>query len=189
MPTALAPRGSRWAQASTSTCRSSTAIREASRAPPRRSSARAGSTRRRDPRVIADVRSADVRVGQAQQALDAWRVDIVPSLEIEQRQAESAYEAGEVALFNVLDVSRRLVDGRMRQLDAEADSVQGAHRARTRDRPRLPGALMPGSCMRLSARRPRVGRSADRPPAHPIAPLRRRPRPPRTSKRRDPKPS
>jgi cobalt-zinc-cadmium efflux system outer membrane protein len=71
--------------------------------------------------VIHDVRSAGVRVNQAQQALDAWTSDIVPSLEIEQRQAESAYKAGEIPLLNVLDVSRRLVDGRMRQLDAEAD--------------------------------------------------------------------
>jgi cobalt-zinc-cadmium efflux system outer membrane protein len=71
--------------------------------------------------VIADVRSADVRVSQARQALDAWTSDIVPSLETEQRQAVSAYNAGEIPLFNVLDVSRRLVDARMRQLDAEAD--------------------------------------------------------------------
>ena len=71
--------------------------------------------------VIADVRSAGVRVSQAQQALEAWTDEIVPSLETEQRQAESAYTAGEVALLNVLDVSRRLVDGRMRQLDAQAD--------------------------------------------------------------------
>lgn len=71
--------------------------------------------------VVADVRSAAVRLNQAQQSLQAWRDDIVPSLETEQRQAENAYQAGEVALFAVLDVSRRLVDGRMRQLDAEAD--------------------------------------------------------------------
>ena len=71
--------------------------------------------------VVADVRSAGVRVAQAQEALDAWSNDIVPSLETEQRQAQSAYGAGEVPLFNVLDVSRRLVDGRTRQLDAEAD--------------------------------------------------------------------
>ena len=71
--------------------------------------------------VIADVRSAGVRVSQAQLALEAWTDQIVPSLETEQRQAESAYTAGEVALLNVLDVSRRLVDGRMRQLDAQAD--------------------------------------------------------------------
>ena len=71
--------------------------------------------------MIADVRSAGVRATQAQQALDAWSNDIVPSLETEQRQAESAYSAGEIPLLNVLDVSRRLVDGRMRQLDAEAD--------------------------------------------------------------------
>jgi outer membrane protein, heavy metal efflux system len=71
--------------------------------------------------VITDVRSAGARVTQAQEALDAWTTDIVPSLETEQRQAENAYEAGEIPLFNVLDVSRRLIDGRMRQLDAEGD--------------------------------------------------------------------
>lgn len=72
-------------------------------------------------RVIHEVRSADVRASQARQALDAWTSDIVPSLETEQRQAENAYQAGEIPLFNVLDVSRRLVDARMRQLDAQAD--------------------------------------------------------------------
>jgi cobalt-zinc-cadmium efflux system outer membrane protein len=71
--------------------------------------------------VVADVRSAGVRVQQAQQAIAAWRDDIVPSLEIEQQQAESAYQAGEVPLFSLLDVSRRLVDGRLQLLNAEAD--------------------------------------------------------------------
>jgi cobalt-zinc-cadmium efflux system outer membrane protein len=69
--------------------------------------------------VVSEVRSAGVRVAQAQQALDAWTRDIMPTLEIEQRQAESAYQAGEIPLLNVLDVSRRLVDGRMQQLTAE----------------------------------------------------------------------
>ena len=71
--------------------------------------------------VAADVRSAGMRVQQAQQAIVAWRDEIVPSLETEQRQAESAYRAGEIPLFTLLDVSRRLVDGRTRLLDAEAD--------------------------------------------------------------------
>lgn len=71
--------------------------------------------------VVTDVRTAGVRVAQAQQALEAWTRDIVPSLEIEHRQAEGAYQAGEIPLLNVLDVSRRLVDGRMQQLTAEAD--------------------------------------------------------------------
>jgi cobalt-zinc-cadmium efflux system outer membrane protein len=74
--------------------------------------------------VITDVRSAAVRVGQAQQALDTWARDIVPSLEIEQRQAESAYQAGEIPLLNVLDASRRLVDGRIQRLNAEADLLR-----------------------------------------------------------------
>lgn len=71
--------------------------------------------------VVADVRSAGLRVRRAQQAMAAWRDEIVPSLEIEQRQAESAYQAGEVPLFALLDVSRRLVEGRLQRLDAEAD--------------------------------------------------------------------
>ena len=71
--------------------------------------------------VVSDVRSAAVRVQQAEQAISAWREEIVPSLEVEQRQAESAYQAGEIPLFMLLDVSRRLVDGRTRLLDAEAD--------------------------------------------------------------------
>ena len=71
--------------------------------------------------VVSDVRSAAVRVQQAEQAISAWREEIVPSLEVEQRQAESAYQAGEIPLFTLLDVSRRLVDGRTRLLDAEAD--------------------------------------------------------------------
>ncbi len=70
--------------------------------------------------VIADVRSAAARMQQAQEVIDAWRQEIVPSLEIEQRQAESAYQAGEIPLFNLLDVSRRLVDGRTQLLAAEA---------------------------------------------------------------------
>jgi outer membrane protein, heavy metal efflux system len=70
--------------------------------------------------VNVDVRTAAIRVRQAQAAFDAWRTDIVPSLEIEQRQAESAYQGGEAPLFTLLDVGRRLVDGRMRQLDAES---------------------------------------------------------------------
>lgn len=71
--------------------------------------------------VVADVRAAMVRLQQAQQAIGAWRAEIVPSLDVEQRQAESAYRAGEIPLFTLLDVSRRLIDGRTRLLDAEAD--------------------------------------------------------------------
>jgi outer membrane protein, heavy metal efflux system len=75
-------------------------------------------------RVIAEVRSAAIRVDQARQSLDVWTTEIVPSLETEQRQAESAHKAGEIPLFNVLDISRRLVDGRMRQLDAQSDLLR-----------------------------------------------------------------
>ncbi len=71
--------------------------------------------------VMTDVRSATIRVRQAEQVIGAWRDEIVPSLQIEQRQAESAYRAGEIPLFALLDVSRRLVDGSTRLLDAETD--------------------------------------------------------------------
>jgi cobalt-zinc-cadmium efflux system outer membrane protein len=71
--------------------------------------------------VVADVRSAEVRLEQARQSVAAWQDHIVPSLEIERRQAESAFQAGEIPLFMLLDASRRLIEGRMMLLDAEAN--------------------------------------------------------------------
>jgi cobalt-zinc-cadmium efflux system outer membrane protein len=71
--------------------------------------------------VVAEVRGSTTRVQQAEQAISTWRDEIVPSLETEQRQAESAYQAGEIPLFTLLDVNRRLIDGRARLLDSEAD--------------------------------------------------------------------
>jgi cobalt-zinc-cadmium efflux system outer membrane protein len=68
--------------------------------------------------VAADVRRASIRLQQAQQAFGIWSGEIVPELEIEQRQAESAYQAGEVALLSLLDASRRLVQARIQAADA-----------------------------------------------------------------------
>lgn len=76
--------------------------------------------------VATDVRSAAVRLNQAQHAMDIWAAEIVPSLGIEQRQAESAYRAGEIALLTLLDANRRLVQARLRQLDAEMDLQRAA---------------------------------------------------------------
>jgi cobalt-zinc-cadmium efflux system outer membrane protein len=71
--------------------------------------------------IVAEVQGAEARVRRAEEAIEAWRGSIVPSLEIEQRQARSAYQAGEIPLFALLDSSRRLVEGRTRLLEAEAD--------------------------------------------------------------------
>jgi cobalt-zinc-cadmium efflux system outer membrane protein len=71
--------------------------------------------------VVAEVRTALIRYDQAQQAARIWEDEIVPSMELEQRQSESAYRAGEVALLSLLDVSRRLVEARIRRLEAGVD--------------------------------------------------------------------
>jgi len=55
-----------------------------------------------------------------------WATEIIPSIEIEQRQAESAYQAGEVALLTLLDSSRRLVQARIRHFAAEIDLQRAA---------------------------------------------------------------
>jgi cobalt-zinc-cadmium efflux system outer membrane protein len=68
--------------------------------------------------IAADIRSALVRVDQAREAIQAWEQDIVPSLQTEARQAETAYQAGEIALLNVLDVNRRLVQARVNRFEA-----------------------------------------------------------------------
>jgi cobalt-zinc-cadmium efflux system outer membrane protein len=71
--------------------------------------------------VAAEVRTALIRYDQAQQAARIWEDEIVPSMELEQRQSESAYRAGEVALLSLLDVSRRLIEARIRRLEAGVD--------------------------------------------------------------------
>ena len=140
--------------------------------------------------VIADVRSPGVRVSQAQQSTRGVAAgDIVPSLETELRQAESAYNAGETPLFTVLDVSRRLVDSRMRQLDAEAGLQSPRIALERAHRPFLPlkdEELCISDC-RSACRAVRSfllvwwGVPRQRP--------RREQRRPRTSRRRVPKPS
>ena len=77
-------------------------------------------------RVATEVRTAAVRFTQAQQALQIWSQEIVPSLLIEQRQAEAAYQGGEVALLTLLDTNRRLVQARIRTLEAEMNLQRAA---------------------------------------------------------------
>lgn len=76
--------------------------------------------------IAADVRSALLRVEQAREALQAWERDIVPSLQTEARQAETAYQAGEVALLNVLDVNRRLVQARVSEFETSVNLQKAA---------------------------------------------------------------
>lgn len=81
--------------------------------------------------IAGEVRIAAIRLNQAQQALQIWEKEIVPELEIEQRQANTAYEAGEIALISVLDTTRRLVAARLRELEAGVDvqrAVVALHR-------------------------------------------------------------
>jgi cobalt-zinc-cadmium efflux system outer membrane protein len=76
--------------------------------------------------VGAEIRTSAILVDRARQALDIWEKDILPSLQIEQRQAESAYKAGEVALLSLLDVNRRLVQARSRALDTRVELEKAA---------------------------------------------------------------
>ena len=102
-------------------CRSFPATRARSAARTWRSSGPVGNTRPSGPRSRPMCGPPRSECSRPSKPSSAWRDEIVPSLEVEQRQAESAYQAGEIPLLSLLDVSRRLVDGRTRLLDAEAD--------------------------------------------------------------------
>jgi cobalt-zinc-cadmium efflux system outer membrane protein len=77
-------------------------------------------------KVSSEVRTALVRLTQAQEAERVWTREILPSLETEQRQAESAYRVGELPLISLLDVTRRLGDARLRAVDASASLGRAA---------------------------------------------------------------
>ncbi|HEY7574788.1 MAG TPA: TolC family protein [Thermoanaerobaculia bacterium] len=76
--------------------------------------------------VVAEVRTASIRYDQAAEAARIWKDEIVPSLAIEERQAERAYRAGEAALLFLLDVSRRLVEARGQGLEADVGLQKAA---------------------------------------------------------------
>ncbi|MGH9173639.1 MAG: TolC family protein, partial [Vicinamibacterales bacterium] len=72
-------------------------------------------------RVAEELSTALARVTKARDVVALWEGDVVESLDTERRQAERAYEAGELPLLSVLDTTRRLVAVRVGGLDARAD--------------------------------------------------------------------
>lgn len=71
--------------------------------------------------VLRELRDAHAQLEQSRRALAAWRDDIRPKLDVQLGQTQRAYEAGEVPLLAVLDMTRRLNESRARELDATAD--------------------------------------------------------------------
>ena len=72
-------------------------------------------------RIILEVREAHARVVQARQDELAWRTQIAPALREAVTLSEKAYRAGETPLVQVLDTSRQLLDGQVREAQAAAD--------------------------------------------------------------------
>ena len=70
--------------------------------------------------VLRELRDAHAQLQHSERSLAAWRDDIRPKLEQQIGQTQRAYEAGELPLLAVLDMSRRLNDSRGRELDAAA---------------------------------------------------------------------
>jgi len=76
--------------------------------------------------VRAELRTAVARMARAREVLRVWDEQVIESLQIERRQAETAYEAGETPLYAVLDTGRRLVTARRARLDARVDLLTAA---------------------------------------------------------------
>ncbi len=72
-------------------------------------------------RIVLEVREAHTRLAQAQESHDLWRGKILPPLEESVRQAEKAYEAGNVSYLFVLDTSRKLADARLKAAVVASD--------------------------------------------------------------------
>jgi cobalt-zinc-cadmium efflux system outer membrane protein len=76
--------------------------------------------------VRAELRTGVARMTRAREVLRVWDEQVIESLQIERRQAEAAYEAGETPLYAVLDTGRRLVTARRARLDARVDLLTAA---------------------------------------------------------------
>ncbi len=72
-------------------------------------------------KVVLEVREAHTRAVQARQSLETWQAKILPPLDETVRQAERAYETGNVSHLFVLETSRKLMDGRLKVAGVESD--------------------------------------------------------------------
>ncbi len=70
-------------------------------------------------RVEREVREARAQLEQALEALRRVRGEIVPAAERAVRLAEQAHTNGDISLFDVLATRRPLLDGRLREVEAE----------------------------------------------------------------------
>jgi len=71
-------------------------------------------------RIALEVQEAYTQLQAARQALDSWRVRILPVIEEDIRIVEKAYAAGDVAYLFVLETSRRLYDARLQEAESSA---------------------------------------------------------------------
>jgi len=72
-------------------------------------------------RIVLEVREAHTRMTQARESCEMWRAEILPPLQEAVRQAEKAYDAGNVAYLFVLETSRKIQDARLKELIALAE--------------------------------------------------------------------
>jgi cobalt-zinc-cadmium efflux system outer membrane protein len=77
-------------------------------------------------RVDEDVHAALAMLDRARAVLSLWEDDALGSVAVEQRQAQLAYEAGELQLLSVLDANRRFATVRLGALDARRDLLVAA---------------------------------------------------------------
>ena len=75
--------------------------------------------------VEEELATATTRLSRAREVLALWQGGVASALETELRQAERAYEAGELPLLSVLDTARRVMTVRSGVVDAQAE-VLGA---------------------------------------------------------------
>ena len=76
--------------------------------------------------IAMEVRQASARYRQATKNHQSLRDELLPALEQGIEQAERAWSGGEVPYLFVLEASRRVQEGRAREVEAEATSQQAA---------------------------------------------------------------
>ncbi len=72
-------------------------------------------------RITREVGEGRSRFLQASEEWNCWRLEILPSLESTRRRAEKAHEKGETSILPVLQVSKKFLEGRLREAEAAAD--------------------------------------------------------------------
>jgi len=77
-------------------------------------------------KIVQEVREAHIRFSQASESYERWQKFVLPPMEEAGRQAEKAFQGGDISFLQVLETSRKITEAKSRAISADTDMSRAA---------------------------------------------------------------